>query len=346
MGEHGRGRPGACAIARASQARYDSAMAKAPSGRRVIVTGGAGFIGSYLVERLCESNHVIVFDNLRRNALKGTGLIERPSVELVVGDVLDAATVAKVVKGCDAVIHLASIAGVDTVLKNPVATMRVSMLGTANLLQAALDAGGVKRFIDFSTSEVFGRYAYNVTEFGATTLGAVGEARWTYAVAKLATEHMAMSYHKEFGLPAVSVRPFNIYGPRQVGEGAVHHFIQRAIRGEPLNIHNDGSQIRAWCYVDDIVDGILLALERDQAVGQAFNIGNPRSSVTIHNLAREIVRLSSSSSRLEYVKWSEPDVELRIPNIDKARDLLGFAPLVDLEEGLLRTIYWYRQKLG
>ena len=317
-----------------------------PSGRRILLTGGAGFIGSYLVERLSASNEIVILDNLRRNALAGTGLAERPSVKLMQGDVLDPAVVKQAVAGCDAVIHMASIAGVDTVMKHPVETMRVSLLGTSNLLEAALAAGGVKRFIDFSTSEVFGRYAYNVSEFGATTLGAVGEARWTYAVAKLATEHLAFSYHKEYGLPAVSVRPFNIYGPRQVGEGAVHQFIVRALRGEPLSIHNDGAQIRAWCYVDDIVEGILLALEKPEAVGHAFNIGNPRSTLTIYNLAREVVRLSSSASRIEFVKWPHQDIELRIPNIDKARELLGFAPRVDLEEGLLRTIYWYRQKLS
>jgi nucleoside-diphosphate-sugar epimerase len=321
-------------------------MGDSLTGRRIFITGGAGFIGSTLVERLSTENQVVVFDNLRRNALAGTGLLERPSVKLVKGDVLDREAVGRALQGCDAVIHMASIAGVDTVLQHPVTTMRVSLLGTANVLDAALEAGGVRRFIDFSTSEVFGRYAYNVTEFGATTLGAVGEARWTYAVAKLATEHLAMSYHKEHRLPAVSVRPFNIYGPRQVGEGAVHHFIVRALRGEPLTVHNDGSQIRAWCYVDDIVDGILLALVRDEAVGQAFNIGNPRSTLTIYNLAREIARLSSSASRIEFVKWDQPDVELRIPNIDKARDRLGFRPKVDLEEGLLRTILWYRQRAG
>ena len=181
-------------------------------------------------------------------------------------------------------------------LRNPVLTMKVSLLGTMNVLEAALAAGGVKRLIDFSTSEVFGRYAYNVTEWDATTLGAVGEARWTYAVAKLATEHLAMNYWKQHALPTCSIRPFNIYGPRQVGEGAVHHFIVRALKGEPLQIHNDGSQIRAWCYVDDIVDGILLCLTREEAVGHAFNIGNPRSTLTIHSLAREIIRLSSSGA--------------------------------------------------
>jgi nucleoside-diphosphate-sugar epimerase len=240
-------------------------------------------------------------------------------------------------------VHLASIAGVDTVMRNPVLTMRISLLGTANVLEAAVQSGRVRRFIDFSTSEVFGRYAYNVAEVDATTLGAVGEARWTYAVAKLATEHLAFTYQKQFGLPACAVRPFNIYGPRQIGEGAIHHFIVRALAGEPLHVHNDGSQIRSWCYVDDIVDGILLALEREEAPGNTFNIGNPRSTITIWNLAREIVRLTSSRSAIELVRWDHQDVELRIPNIDKAKRLLGFEPRVDLEEGLLRTILWYRR---
>ncbi len=312
-------------------------------GRRICVTGGAGFIGSHLLERLAPHNRLVVLDNYHRDALTGSGLADNPNIEIVRGDVLDAESVKRAVEGCDAVVHLASIAGVDTVIKNPVLTMKVSMLGTYHALEAAL-AAGVKRFIDFSTSEVFGRYAYHVTEFDATTLGAIGEARWTYAVAKLATEHLAMNYHKQYGLPTCSIRPFNIYGPRQVGEGAVHHFIARALRGEPLKIHNDGAQIRAWCYVDDIVDAILLCLERDEAVGHAFNIGNPRSTVTIYNLAREIVRLSSSGSPVEFVKWPHVDVEIRVPSVDKARELLGYRAQVDLEEGLLRTIQWYRRQ--
>ena len=119
----------------------------------------------------------------------------------------------------------------------------------------------------------------------------------------------------------------------------------KELLGEPLTIHNDGRQIRSWCYIDDIVDGIFLAMGTDAAVGQSFNIGNPRSTVTIHQLAREIVRLSGSSSEIHFVPWNFPDVEIRIPSIDKARDLLGFKPEVDLEEGLLRTIRWYRDKV-
>ncbi len=316
------------------------------AGHRVLVTGGAGFIGSHLAERLIPDNQVVVFDNFRRDALASTGLAERPELTVVRGDVTDAAALREAMKGCDVVVHMASIAGVDTVMKHPVLTMRVAMIGTMNVLEAAQAQGGISRFIDFSTSEVFGRYAYQVTEFDATTLGAVGEARWTYAVAKLATEHLAMNYHKELGLPTCSIRPFNIYGPRQVGEGAIHHFIRRALAGEPLIIHNDGAQIRAWCYIDDIVDAILLAISRDQAVGHAFNIGNSRSTVTIYNLAREIVRLSSSSSAIQFQPWPHPDVEIRVPAVDKASKLLGFQAKIDLEEGLLRTIQWYRRHPG
>jgi len=312
---------------------------------RVVITGGAGFIGSTLASRLMERNKVVLYDNFHRNALPDA-VAGHENVTVVRGDVLDAVGVAKVCRDAEYVVHMASIAGVDTVMHRPVETMRVSILGTVNVLDALTGdrESRLRRFIDFSTSEVFGQYAYKVTEGDSTQLGAVGEARWTYAVSKLATEHLALNYHKQLGLPCLSIRPFNIYGPHQVGEGAVHHFILRALKGEDLVIHNDGAQIRSWCYIDDIVSGILLAMERDQAVGHAFNIGNPRATVTIYNLAALIVRLTGSRSRLKMVKWDFPDVELRIPNIQKARDLLGFEPVVDLEEGLERTIAWYAKK--
>jgi nucleoside-diphosphate-sugar epimerase len=221
--------------------------------------------------------------------------------------------------------------------------MRVNVIGTWRVLEAAITQAGIKRFIDFSTSEVFGSHAFKVSEGDVTSLGAVGEARWTYAVSKLCTEHMAHSYHREFGLPTVALRPFNIFGPRQVGEGAVHHFIRRALAEEPLHIHNDGAQIRSWCYIDDIIRALNRSLVMDQAVGQSLNIGNPRSTITIYNLAREIVRIAGSGSAIEFIEWNHPDVELRIPNVEKAGSSLGFNATVDLEEGLRRTIEWYRE---
>lgn len=311
----------------------------------IVITGGAGFIGSSLAARLADHNRVVLFDNLHRDAVVGTALLEHPNVELVRGDVLDAAALRAVVEPADVVVHMASIAGVDTVMRNPVLTMRVALLGTMHALEAALAGGRCRRFVDFSTSEVFGRYAYKVTEGDATSLGAVGEARWTYAVSKLATEHLALSYHKQSDLPTVSVRPFNIYGPRQVGEGAVHHFITRALRGEPLYIHGDGSQIRSWCYIDDIVDGVVATLTREEALGHAFNIGNPRSTLTIYNLAQQIAQLVGGKSELRFQPMDRADVDLRIPDIDKARRLLGYDPKVDLVDGLERTIAWYRGRV-
>jgi nucleoside-diphosphate-sugar epimerase len=312
---------------------------------KILLTGGAGFIGSKLAERLVKANQVVVLDNGRRDALTGTSAATHPNLSVIKADVLDMDAVRKAVEGVDYLVHLAAIAGVDSVLSMPVTTMEVNILGTFNVLQAARECANLKRFVDFSTSEVFGVYAYKVREGDITSLGAVGEARWTYAVSKLATEHLAHNYHRQYGMPTLSIRPFNIYGPGQVGEGAIHRFIVQALKGEDITIHNDGSQIRAWCYVDDIVDGILATLERPEAVGQAFNIGNPRSVVTIHNLAHQIMRLSSSRSRVVHVPFTSADVELRIPDIAKARELLGFDPQIDLEEGLLRTIEWYRRSM-
>ncbi|HEX6965130.1 MAG TPA: NAD-dependent epimerase/dehydratase family protein [Gemmatimonadaceae bacterium] len=314
--------------------------------KRILLTGGAGFIGTALARRLVDDNQVVIFDNCHRNSLKDSGLLAHRNLRMIEGDILDLDALRCAMAGCDAVVHLAAIAGVDTVLKMPVATMKVNILGTYHALEAAVEAERIQRFIDFSTSEVFGTYAYKVREGDVTSLGAVGEARWTYAVSKLATEHLAHNYHRQFALPTVSIRPFNIYGPGQVGEGAIHRFIVQALRGEDITIHNDGSQIRAWCYVDDMVDGIVACLERPEAVGQSFNIGNPRSVVTIYNLARQVVSLSGSPSQIRFVDWDNADVELRIPNIEKARSLLGYEPRVDLDEGLLRTIEWYRTRMA
>jgi len=314
------------------------------SGKRVLLTGGAGFIGTALTRRLVDENEVILYDNGHRNSIGQTALPGHPNLRLVEGDVLDVDGVARALKGCQLVVHLASIAGVDTVRRMPLLTMKVALIGTYNVLEAAVKEPQIERLIDFSTSEVFGTYAFQVREGDVTSLGAVGEARWTYAVSKLASEHLAHNYYLEHGLPALSVRPFNIYGPGQVGEGAIHRFIVRALRGEDLEIHNVGSQIRAWCYVDDIVDAILLCLEKPAAIGQTFNIGNARSVTTIYDLALRIVRLAGSRSRLVPIDWPHTDVELRVPNIDKARLLLGYEPKVDLDEGIVRTIAWYRER--
>jgi len=314
------------------------------SGKRIVVTGGAGFIGTTLARRLVDENEIVAVDNLHRDTLGGTDLNEHPNFRFVQGDVLDAELLSEVVRGATHLVHAAAIAGVDTVIESPVRTMRVNLIGTYNALEAALRTKDtLERFIEFSTSEVFGTYAFKVDEQHVTTQGSVGEARWTYAVSKLAGEHMAHAYHDELGLPTVSVRPFNVYGPGQIGGGAIRAFIETALAGRDLVIHGDGSQIRAWCYVDDMVEALMLALEHPNAVGESFNVGNARSAVTIYDLAQRIKRLTACPGELVFQPLHYTDVELRIPNVEKARELLGFAAQVELDDGLERTIAWYRE---
>jgi len=315
------------------------------AGKRILITGGAGFIGTTLARRLVDANEIVAFDNLHRDALTGTVLAEHPNFTFVEGDVLDPKHVSEVAAGVTHIVHCAGIAGVDTVLASPVRTMRVNTIGTYWVLEAALATqGSLERLVEFSTSEVFGTYAYKAAETHVTTVGSVGEARWTYAVSKLAGEHMSHAYHDEFGLPTVSVRPFNIYGPGQIGGGAIRAFIEAALEGRDLVIHGDGSQIRAWCYVDDMVEAVLLTLEHPNAVGESFNIGNARSTVTIYDLARRIRAIAAASGEIVFQPLHYTDVELRIPNVDKARELLGFEPRVELDEGLERTVAWSRAR--
>ena len=307
---------------------------------KYFITGGAGFIANTLMERLVDENDVVVYDNFHRDTLTGSALNGHPKIEVIRGDVLDFDLLAKSVEGADVVIHAAGIAGIDTVIKDPVRTMQVNMIGTANVLEAARRAGVSGRIIDFSTSEVFGPMAFRSAEDDATVAGSAGEARWTYAVSKLAGEHLAKAYHLRDDLPIVTVRPFNIYGPGQTGEGAIQIFIKRALKGEDIQIHGDGNQIRAWCYIDDFVDCIMRCLEAPAAIGESFNIGNARAVITILGLAQVVCRVLQSQSKIEFVPAMSADIAIRIPSVEKAFDLLGFKAQVDLEEGVEKTARW------
>jgi UDP-glucose 4-epimerase len=316
--------------------------------KTIFLTGGAGFIGSTLIGRLIENNHVIVFDNLSRNALAGLPYASHKNLSILVGDVTDAEALQASMIEADPhiVVHMAAIAGIDTVIKSPTTTMRVNLMGTLNALESARHVKRLERFIDFSTSEVFGSNAFRAEESGLASIGAVGEARWIYAVSKLTGEHMAHAYHREFSLPAVTLRPFNVYGPGQVGEGAIHRFVTQALQHKDIEIHGDGTQIRAWCYVDDMVNGLLVVMQHPKAIGESFNIGNARAVMTIFGLANAVVRVLNSKSAIRFVRKDYADIELRVPNVDKARNLIGFEAEVDLEEGIKRTGEFYANMLS
>lgn len=313
--------------------------------RTIFVTGGAGFIGSAIIERLVEHNRIVAYDNLTRNALRDKPCFGHPNLTLIRGDVLDFPALREAMQGADIIVHCAAIAGIDTVIKSPVTTMRVNMIGSANVLEAAAQLPRCDRVVCFSTSEVFGQQAFRSAETDSTVMGKVGEARWTYAVSKVAEEHLAIAYYQEKWLPTTVVRPFNVYGPGQVGEGAIRTFVLRALRNEPLEIHGDGTQIRAWCYVDDMVDGVLLAMVHPKAVGESFNIGNQRAVTTIYGLANTVIRVLESKSPIHFVRKDYVDVELRVPSVRKARELLGLEAKVDLETGIRLTAEYYRRHL-
>jgi UDP-glucose 4-epimerase len=321
-------------------------MGSSITGKTIFITGGAGFIGSTLAGRLLDGNRVVVYDNMARNSLQDKLFRGHPNLTVICGDVLDAPKLEQAMQGANIVVHCAAIAGIDTVIKSPVTTMRVNMVGSANVLDAAARLPQCERVLCFSTSEVFGPYGFRSRETDRTVIGVVGEARWTYAVSKLSEEHLALAYWHEQKLPTVVVRPFNIYGPGQIGEGALRTFIQRAIRNEPIEIHGDGTQIRAWCYVDDMVEGVMLGLSHPNAVGESFNIGNSRAVTTIYGLASTVVRVLESRSPILFVRKDYADIELRVPAVEKARELIGFEARVDLEEGIRRTAEFYRQQMS
>lgn len=315
------------------------------TGKRIFITGGAGFIGTSLVQRFANDNHIVVYDNLKRNALSYSGFADHKNVTLVEGDVLDTDHLGNAIESSNIVIHLAAIAGVDAVIDNVVKTLQVNVIGTYNVLAAAAQIP-IELFVDFSTSEVYGPYAYMVDETQVTQQGAIGEARWAYAVGKLAGEYFGYAHHKMLGLPVVTVRPFNIYGPRQVGGGAIKAFVLNTIRGEDLTVHGDGSQIRAWCYIDDLVDCVSLILDKPSVAGLSFNVGDPRNIITIYNLAFEVIHVSGSDLKIKFQAIDHADIGIRSPNIDRARKLLGFEPKVDLREGIRRTLKWYNKNLA
>jgi UDP-glucose 4-epimerase len=312
--------------------------------KKIFITGGAGFIANQIISRVVDENEIIVYDNFHRDTLSKSKYSNHKNITIIKGDVLDYEKLKKSMKDADIVIHAAGIAGIDTVVKKPTKTMLVNMVGTANALQAAVENNIPDRFVDFSTSEVFGSMAFKSAENDNTVAGSVGEARWTYAVSKLAGEHLAHAFFREFMLPTVTVRPFNIYGPGQTGEGALLIFIKQAMKDETIHIDGDGNQIRAWCFVDDFVECIMKCVEVHDAIGESFNIGNARAVMTILGLAQTVCRVLNSKSKIVFDPPLSADIALRIPSVEKAEKILHFKAEVDLDEGIHKTAKWLKNK--
>lgn len=312
--------------------------------KNIFVTGGTGFIGSHLISLLIRKNKIWCYDNCRRVSPGMKYLIRHKNLAFVKADIMDRAKLGRSVpKKVDMVFHLAAIAGVSSYYKMPFETMSVNLIGTYNVLEL-FKKRDLEVFVDFSTSEVYGKFAKNVKETDDTTQGPVSDLRWTYSTSKIAAEALSHCYHYKYGLPVISIRPFNIYGPSQIGEGAIQIFASNALQDETIWINGNGSQVRAWCYIDDFIDGVLRSVKmRKTAVGNTFNIGNPKAAATTFQLAKRIVAITGSSSKIRFRNNVGTDVEYRVPDISKAGKMLGYSPRIGLSEGLKRTIEWYRE---
>jgi len=315
-------------------------------GKEILITGGAGFIGSSLASRLAENNQVVILDRLfNQQPISFTSLLRNPNVSVVQADIMNGHALDDLVLNAEIVVHAAAIVGVGRVCSCPRETLETNFVGTSRLFHALEKSRRLERVIYFSTSEVFGVNSFRVHEDAPASVGPAAEARWSYAIAKLAGEHLAKSYHREMGLPIVTVRPFNIFGPRRLGAHAIRSFVVNALTGMPIEIHDDGSQIRSWCYIDDFCDALLEMMVRPEAVGEDFNIGNPRNTLTIFQLAQKVIDCTGSKSSIVFRETHIPDIDIRVPSLDKAHRLLGYECKFDLDRALGLTIDWYRMHL-
>jgi len=288
---------------------------------KIFITGGSGFIGSHLAQALKASRHyVTIYD--KKNGC----------------DILDEDKLKKTMVGHDIVIHCAAIAGIYKTVQNIKQTIATNLVGTQHVVNIAED-NGIKLIVNFSTSEVYGPYVYDGNEDTMTTQGPICEDRWAYATSKLAGEY----FTKHSDCNYVNVRPFNIFGPEQNGEGAVHDMIRAAIENKPIIVYNSGTQIRSWCYISDLVDIIMIILANEKYWNNIYNIGNPKNTITVFNLARAIIRMVKSKSIINFKQYPGSEVKVRVPNIERVQKFLGFNPKIGLDEGLEKAITFYRK---
>lgn len=312
---------------------------------KALVTGGAGFVGSHLSERLVASgSEVICLDDLSTGDARNVAhLMGRSGFEFVHGSILDRTLVNRLVKRVDTVFHLAAAVGVQLILDRPLDGLRTNIHGTENVLDSAHRHGA--RVLVASTSEVYGKCpAKALSEDTDRVVGSPLTTRWSYAEAKALDETLAYLYWRERAMPTVIVRLFNVAGPRQTGRyGMVlPRFVDQALRNDPVTVFGDGQQTRCFCHVTDVVDALAALIDRPVAYGQVFNIGRP-DEVTISDLAKRVILLADSTSSIEYVPYEEAyadgfeDMRRRVPNIARAYDIIGFEPRFGLDD-IIRSV--------
>lgn len=319
-----------------------------------MVTGGAGYIGSHLVDRLLADGHeVAVLDDLSVGKMANIKHhLEDRRFQFIEGSVLNRSLVREALHDRDLIFHLAAVVGIPYIIDDPLRGILSNVVGTEVVLEAAEEAGC--HFIFASTSEIYGKSEkVPLSEEDDRLLGSTRVSRWSYSTAKALDEHLVLAYHQKRGLPVVILRYFNSYGPRLDPRGygsVVAKFIGQALRGEPLTVHGDGQQTRSFTYIEDTVEGTVLAARCEEANGEVFNIGREEET-TILQLAEMVKKITGSSSQIIFVPYDDlygfhfEDPRRRLPDASKAGRLLGFKAQVPLAEGLKKAVAWFRENL-
>jgi len=318
---------------------------------KVLITGGAGFIGSHLAEALLErGEEVTVIDNLSTGSIDNVSHLDgQKRFRLVIGSILDESVLDELVGQCEVVYHLAASVGVKYVIENPLKSIQINIKGTENVLASANRQKC--KVVLASTSEIYGKNTNGpLNENADRILGATNISRWSYSATKAVDEFLALAYHREKQLPVVIARIFNTCGPRQTGQYGmvIPRFIKQALLGHNVTVYGDGSQTRCFCYVKDTVEGLIALASEPKAVGDVFNLGGDRE-ISILELAKLIISLTASSSQIEFVPYEQAyekgfeDIRRGMPDLRKIREVVGFEPKVQLEDALARTIEYFKE---
>lgn len=315
-----------------------------------LITGGAGFIGSHLAETLlARGERVLVIDNLSTGRLSNIApLLENPQFHFARASITDQIVLDRLTSQADVVVHLAAAVGVKLIVEHPVHTIETNVMGTEAVLRTALRYGC--RVFIASTSEVYGKGSRILfCEDDDVLLGATKNSRWGYAASKMVDEFLGLAYHREYALPVTLFRLFNTVGARQTGRYGmvVPRLVRQAMRGEPLTVFGDGTQRRCFCDVRDAVQAIMGLVDHQESAGQVFNIGST-AEFAIRELAEHVIRITQSRSTIVLVPYSEAyapgfeDMQRRVPDISRISALVGWKPVITLEQTLLSVIDYFR----
>ncbi|MFH1624603.1 MAG: NAD-dependent epimerase/dehydratase family protein [Pseudomonadota bacterium] len=315
---------------------------------KILITGGAGFIGSHLADELLLGNHeVFVIDNLSTGRLENTKhLREHPRFHLTVDTVLNETVMDELIQECDQTYHLAAAVGLKLIMDSPVETIETNVKGTEIVLRLANKHR--KKVLLTSSSEVYGKHLeHTLQEDDNRVMGPVKKRRWAYASSKTIDEFLALAYFEEKKLPTIIVRLFNTVGPRQTGRYGmvIPNFVQKALLSKPIAVYGDGKQSRSFIHVGDAVRALIDIMAHPDAIGDIFNIGNG-TEITIEDLAVKVKKMTESNSEIVYIPYEEvygpgfEDMQRRCPNTTKIKNLIGFEPTVDID-GIIESVIEY-----